>query len=575
MKHLTYVQCCDDPHIFGEWFGKPSWSTWRVIDKAIFGLPLDDDEAGIFHQLTGCHDAPTEPCTEAWLIFGRRGGKDVKAASYASYQATIGAEMNGYRDCLTRGEKGVVQVLAVDRDQAGVCFGYIKAMFEKPMLAKLVTRVTSDSIELNNQISIEVTTNDKRRVRGRTVVCAILDEVAHWRSESAANPDEEVYQAITPAMATIPNALLIGISSPYSRKGLLWRKHEAHWGQPGRVLVARAPTWVMNPTVAREGEFIAGQFARDPAWARGEFGAEWRDDIESFVSLDAVRSCVQAGVRERPFQQRYLYHGFVDVAGGSGADSYTFCIAHKEGSRVAIDATREVKPPFSPNDVTQELAALAKAYRLRTVKGDRFAGDWVVEAWRQHGIWFRHSEKSKSQLYQDLLPLVNAGQLLLLDDDRAINQIAGLERRVKFGSRSETIDHPERGHDDVANVIAGAAVHAFGSRSAPGSNIDDVYWKAPKVVLGYAEVKGPSRLLSGRRRRQPATADELCTLRIAKTHVGPHGHWYQPHGAPAGDGRQRYAICNSDGDILAFAWEREEAERVALDIADGLQVAAQ
>jgi hypothetical protein len=436
--------------------------------------------------------------------------------------------------------------------------------------------VTSDSIELNNQISIEVTTNDKRRVRGRTVVCAILDEVAHWRSESAANPDEEVYQAITPAMATIPNALLIGISSPYSRKGLLWRKHEAHWGQPGRVLVARAPTWVMNPTVAREGAFIAGQYARDPAWARGEFGAEWRDDIESFVSLDAVRSCVQAGVRERPFQQRYLYHGFVDVAGGSGADSYTFCIAHKEGDRVAIDAVREVKPPFSPNDVTQELAALAKAYRLRTVKGDRFAGDWVVEAWRQHGIWFRHSEKSKSQLYQDLLPLVNAGQLLLLDDDRAINQIAGLERRVKFGSRSETIDHPERGHDDVANVIAGAAVHAFGSRSAP--SLDDVYCKAPKVVLGYQNTKNSGRGISVPRRRNAASDAELHTIKTEKTMIGASGHFVRPHGGPAGDGRQKFAICADDGSpegtVLTFVWGLDEAKAAALNIANGESVEA-
>ena len=95
-------------------------------------------------------------------------------------------------------------------------------------------------IELTNSIVIEVTTNDRRRVRGRTVIAAIFDEVAHWRSENTQNPDKEVYRAVKPAMVTMPEALLIGISSPYARRGLLWDKHEAHWGKPGRTLVVKS-----------------------------------------------------------------------------------------------------------------------------------------------------------------------------------------------------------------------------------------------------------------------------------------------------------------------------------------------
>jgi hypothetical protein len=54
-----------------------------------------------------------------------------------------------------------------------------RAFFEQPLLAQLVRRHMADSIELTNNIAIEITTNDRRRVRGRTVICAILDEVAH------------------------------------------------------------------------------------------------------------------------------------------------------------------------------------------------------------------------------------------------------------------------------------------------------------------------------------------------------------------------------------------------------------
>ena len=65
----------------------------------------------------------------------------------------------------------------------------------------------------------------------------------------------DVYNAIKPATATMPGAMIIGISSPYARRGLLWRQYNRHYGKDGNVLVVQAPTWVMNPTVRRDGEF--------------------------------------------------------------------------------------------------------------------------------------------------------------------------------------------------------------------------------------------------------------------------------------------------------------------------------
>ena len=74
------------------------------------------------------------------MAFGRRAGKDVKAASLSTYLATIGAELYGTRAKLTRGERGVVQLLAVDRDQADVCMNYVKAFFEQPLLKAMLRR---------------------------------------------------------------------------------------------------------------------------------------------------------------------------------------------------------------------------------------------------------------------------------------------------------------------------------------------------------------------------------------------------------------------------------------------------
>jgi hypothetical protein len=71
--------------------------------------------------------------------------------------------------------RGAPLFLAVDRDQARVCLDYVKSFFEQPMLKRMVNRITADSIELTNELAIEIFANDKRRVRGRTVICAIFD----------------------------------------------------------------------------------------------------------------------------------------------------------------------------------------------------------------------------------------------------------------------------------------------------------------------------------------------------------------------------------------------------------------
>ena len=62
-------------------------------------------------------------------------------------------------------------------------------------------------------------------------------------------------------------------------------------------------------------------------------------------------------------------------------------------------------------------------------------------------------------LYRDLLPLVNAGRLELLDLPRLQTQLLGLERRTARGGR-DSIDHAPGAHDDVANAVAGACVAA-------------------------------------------------------------------------------------------------------------------
>lgn len=482
MQHvITFAEACLDPNLFGDWFAGETWANWRVIDKAMFGEPLTEGELAVFRELTGRDIAPDATAKEIWLIVGRRGGKDVKSSALASYLATIGVDRYGWKDRLVGGERGVVQLLAVDRDQAKVAFRYISSMFEKPMLAQMVARDTADTIELKNGFAIEVTTSDQRRVRGRTVVAAIFDEVAFWKSENTNSPDVDVYRAVKPAMATMPGAMIIGISSPYARKGLLWRQYQRHYGKDGAALVVKAPTWVMNPTVGRDSDTILDAYDEDPEAARAEYGAEFRDDISAFVPRDAVEACIEAGVRERPPQRHFRYVGFVDPSGGS-ADSMTMAIAHKEGDTAILDALREVRPPFSPEAVCAEFSELLKQYRLSQVTGDKYAGEWVREPFQRRGIFYQANAAPKSDLYRDLLPLINSRAVDLLENDRMVSQLCGLERKTGRSGK-DSIDHAPGGHDDVANAVAGALTLAIQSTGF-NANSQDVsrLWK-PRLVV--------------------------------------------------------------------------------------------
>lgn len=448
---MNVLQAIDDPGLFKRWFRDAgTWAAWRAFTAALFGLPMSDSEAALFRQCTRRETLPEQPFAEAWLVCGRRSGKSFELALLATFLACF----NEYRQYLAPGERATILVVATDRRQARTIFRYVRALLvEVPMLARMVEREAAEEIDLSNSVTIEVGTSSYRAVRGRTLAAALCDELAFWFSDNSANPDYEVLDALRPAMATIPTAMLLCASSPYARRGALYDAHRKHFGQDGSlVLVWQAATRVMNPTVPQR--VIDEAMARDPASAGAEYGAEFRTDVEAFVSREVIDRLVPPGVVERSPVADTRYQAFCDPSGGA-SDSMTLAITHQDGRRGILDAVRERKAPFSPESVVAEFSVLLKRYGLQTVTGDRYAGEWPREAFQRHGIEYRPSENPKSMIYVDLLPKLNSGEVQLLDIPVLINQLAGLERRTARGGR-DSIDHAPNTHDDVANAVAGA-----------------------------------------------------------------------------------------------------------------------
>ena len=322
-----------------------------------------------------------------------------------------------------------------------------------PMLAALVERETADAIDLSNGVTIEILTASFRTVRGYTLIAALLDEIAFWRSDESANPDAEIVAAIRPAMASVPGSMLLCASSPYAKRGVLWNAFRRHFGKLGPTLVWKADTRTMNPTIPQE--VIDEAAEADPVSARAEYGAEFRDDIETYVRREVVDDAVEPGRYEFPPVSGTTYFGFADPSGGS-LNSMTLAIAHREkDGRAVLDAIRERRPPFSPEAVTAEFATLLKLYRVHKVVGDRYGGEWPRERFRTHGIEYALAEKTKSEIYRDALPGLNSGKFELLDHRRLVSQICALERRTARGGR-DSVDHPPGQHDDIANSALAA-----------------------------------------------------------------------------------------------------------------------
>ncbi len=203
----------------------------------------------------------------------------------------------------------------------------------------------------------------------------------------------------------------------------------------------------------------------DPESAASEYGAEFRNDLADFVSRDVVEAAqCPAGSNCHTYQAHSMPHSLTYQV--VVRTTMVLAIAHRESkSGIAVlDLVREIRPPCSPEGVVVDFSILLKSYRINRVTGDRYGGDWPRERFRNAGITYDISERTKSEIYINSLPLLNSRRVELLDVKRLAQQLVGLERRTAR-SGHDSIDHAPGGHDDVCNGAMGALLLVGGGRA--------------------------------------------------------------------------------------------------------------
>lgn len=257
-------------------------------------------------------------------------------------------------------------------------------------------------------------------------------------------------------MATIPDAKLLCISTGYAQTGALYDAHKEHYGKDeDDILVWQADTASMNPTISQA--YIDKEIEKDPEAARAEWLGLFREDVSAAFPLELIEACIirnRLELRYSPHVTRYF--GFADPSGGRH-DAFTLAVVHQNygTDTIVLDLIRIIRSPFDPSEVVKEYSQILQAFGLSNVIGDNYGGEWPKAEFAKHGINYELCEKTKSELYLATIPLFTSKRVELLDIEKMKNEFRRLERR-RGRSGKDSIDHPSRESDDIANAVTGA-----------------------------------------------------------------------------------------------------------------------
>lgn len=429
-----------------------SWLNWMTALRCLYGLPIPVKRRAVVRRCTGRKVAklPRNGFNTALFLTGRRSGKSRIAAVIGSFEAVLA----GHQNKLAPGEAGVVPIISPTKQQGRIVKQYLRAIFDGELFTHEVVGETKTGFELaGGKVRIEILAGDFRTVRGYTTLAVICDEVAFMGldEEARVRSDTELIRAVKPSLATV-GGKLIAISSPYAKKGWTWKTYQKHFGnKAGTTLVWNCDSRTMNPLLPQS--VIDEAMAEDPAAARSEFGGEFRDDVGEWLPREVIERLVMPDCIEILPRPGVQYKAFFDPSGGR-ADDAVLAIGFLKSRTVKLAKLCRWRPPCNPYEVCGRAADELKRWGIRRVTGDNYAAEFVARAFAGSGIKYDRCEKTKSQLYGELLPKMCAGEVSLLDNEDLVNQLAALERRTRSGGK-DVVDHPPGGHDDLSNALAG------------------------------------------------------------------------------------------------------------------------
>lgn len=546
MERIPFSRVISDENLLKDFFESLS-SPQKVTLKALYGLPLSGklvnpltgwseldywaiiqgsceyDHLGYVTRIKPLPYIPQE-YEKMWAIVGRRGGKTSSLLAFIlAYEAVCG----GHEEEIGPKQEAKIFLISQRLDVAQANINFVRSVIDSsPILHHEIVAQTKDGIKLKNGISIEPSPPNLKSQRGLAIPAVGLDEVAFWYSDpEAANPDFEVERAVSYSQLQFSHYKRVGISSPWSKEGLLWKAQK--YGTNGQKIIANGGTAedftstlvVFAPTAAFENprltrKRIQAIHDEDPDAFKRESLCIFPDSISGFFNsaLLEMAATKGKGIAERApaddtAQIQPLYVAAMDPA--FRQDSFAFAICHADVSKsTVIDLLRRWTPmkgqKLNPKIILAEIADICKSYNISTVYSDQYQLESLQQIMLDYGMIIEgidFTAKSKSRIFGSLLQQVNQGKLVLLDPELSepaatlLMELSQLERRISPNG-SVQISAPMGKHDDMPAVLALASYKT--------------HWQPPSVVAVTSSVKEPTifeRCMATVRRRQLQVED--------------------------------------------------------------------
>ncbi len=469
---------------------------WTEADYLAADLGFAEfDDLGFIKRILPHTLPPLEEFRECWIVAGRRSGKTTSvAAVIVAYEAALG----GHESYKRKGKPALCYQVAQDTRMAKSSLRAINTVLESMDFIynsggakNKIIQVVADRIDLWNEMTIASMPPTVKSVRGYDNPISVLDEIGVWYQDSdSANPDYEIYRAISPGQAQFPHAKIVGISSPWNRAGLLFKFHEAGTNgarlrcdrcradgtvpdcdQCRKLRLPHARRLVLHTTTAASTnphitkQWLGEELNKDPRAFERECLARFQDSISGFLSAALIEKAREPGKTSRPPDPRNFYVGAIDPAFRRDAFGFTICHADPTLGIVQDYVQRWHDPfgvPLDPGVVMPCISAKLQEYGMRTVFSDQYTIETLQYIAQQHGFSIEEvtfSSGSKAEIYANLQQLLNQGRLLLLDDQETINELKTIEKKNTQGGQVR-ISAPEGQYDDMATVLAIAAHQA-------------------------------------------------------------------------------------------------------------------
>jgi len=316
---------------------------------------------------------------------------------------------------------------------------------------------------------------------GYNLICAIMDEASFYTETQSHDVAEDMFYALKRRIQSRfgDKGLLIMISSPRYADDFIERKMAEAKNDP-RIFSRRHAIWEVVPEdieAVRKGDVFTlnetnipnkykKDFEKNPEKSWRDLGAVASLTLEAyFKEMDKVEACIDPNLKH-PIdgQGRYFpwfkgkegvnYYIHVDL--GLTGDACGFAMGHYDGENSIIDLKLQIKPEMGKEIdirgiVDKMLELRSRGFKIKKATYDQFQSAGSIQELKKEGIkaerisvdkGLEGYDTFKEQLYQNKVRMYK--HEVLMGELRRLEMIKG-----------KKVDHPPKGHKDVADAVCG------------------------------------------------------------------------------------------------------------------------